>query len=215
MSNAPEAITESFRRAAMFLFNAVREQRIDAVLFAGLRGGEGTTTAVLHVARELRASFGLRPLVVEMSRKKPAVRAALKLPAYDKTIESIAAGVPLHECVQVCPDGLEVVTASDHTGDNGRLTPVDAALRRTLDQAKQVYDIVLVDALPVLVYADAMIAGAVLPNMMLVVQAGKTRYEMIDRVRRDLANQKITVLGAILNRHRDFIPGWLYRVFIR
>ena len=210
-SKTPPPTIDSFRRAALFLATAVREEHLESVLFSSPRGREGATTSVLNIARELKDSFGIRPLVVELNRGRPALCRLFRLDR-EKTIEAIDGDTTARACVQRTPQGLEVIPASDRKRDARRPFRIDETLRRILDEVRQSYDLVLADAPPVLDRADAIIAGDIVPRMMLVVRAGRTRYEMIDRIRRDLSSRNITILGAILNRHRRFVPAWIYRI---
>ncbi|MBI1897469.1 MAG: hypothetical protein HYS04_13240, partial [Acidobacteria bacterium] len=57
-------------------------------------------------------------------------------------------------------------------------------------------------------------AGAV-PHMVLVVRAGRTPHEVLERVQKEVASENVTIVGAILNQYRKFIPGWIYRWLIK
>jgi Mrp family chromosome partitioning ATPase len=80
---------------------------------------------------------------------------------------------------------------------------------------KDLFDVILIDTPPVLQHADAIAATAVVPNVVLVIEAGRTRYEMLDRVRSELSDAGATIVGNILNKHKRFIPGWIYRALVR
>jgi Mrp family chromosome partitioning ATPase len=92
---------------------------------------------------------------------------------------------------------------------------VAAALRRVLDKAEGVFDVALVDAPAVLDRADAVGAVAVVPDVVLVVEAGRTPRAAIERARTELARESARVVGSILTKHKRFIPQWLYDLLAR
>jgi Mrp family chromosome partitioning ATPase len=195
----------------MSLAAAARERNLRAVVFTGVRPGAGTTTTVIHVAMQLRDSFGLRPLVVELGGLRPVLARRFRLEAA-RSVEAVAAGTLAAECVQTTTGGLAVIPASSAKRKGRRAIDVAAVLRRILADVGGDYDLVLIDAPSMRDSADAVIAASVVPHIVLVVRAGRARHEIIERIRRELAARRIEVVGAVLNRHRRFIPGWLYRI---
>jgi Mrp family chromosome partitioning ATPase len=85
-----------------------------------------------------------------------------------------------------------------------------SGLKRVLSEVEEAFDVVLVDAPPLLTQADAIIAGTVVPRLILVVEAGRTNYEVLERVKRELATEDIRVAGTVLVKHKRFIPRWIY-----
>jgi len=46
----------------------------------------------------------------------------------------------------------------------------------------------------------------------MVVEAEKTRWEVAQKVRRQLEEGGIRILGAVLNKRQMRIPGWAYKM---
>ena len=96
---------ENYRKAALALANAIREGCTPSFLFCSALRGEGTTTAILNVARHLKSNCGLKPLIVELDLVKPAIARTLKLGA-DKTLQAISSGeLTVSECIQQSSQG--------------------------------------------------------------------------------------------------------------
>jgi polysaccharide biosynthesis transport protein len=204
----PAEISESFRRVALYLAEAVRGGEFRSVFFASATSGEGTTTTILETARHLRQVFGLRTLVIEWTRKKPGLAALLGL-RKERTLEDcVTQQLPLGECVQVVEPGLAVLPASERASQAGVSSD---ALQRMLVQAGADYDVVLVDAPPILEQADAFVVGRAIPHMVLVVRAGQTSEESVGNVRDRMTAANVRIVGAVLNRHRTILPRWISR----
>ena len=88
-------------------------------------------------------------------------------------------------------------------------------LRRILQEVEGKYDIALIDVPAILDSPDAIAAGAVVPRMLLVAESGRSRYEILQRVKHEIEGANIALLGAILNKHRRFIPEWVYCWLVR
>jgi Mrp family chromosome partitioning ATPase len=210
-----DEVHESYRRAAQVLATARREGRLRAVVFSSARSGEGVTTAVLHVAEHLRGEFALAPLVVELNRRRPALASRFGLDR-TRSVEAVATGRAMAKaCVQRTRSGIDVLAASGEDTTGGAPFDVTLVLRRILDQAGMDFDLVLIDAPAILERADAIAAVTVVPHVILIVEAGRTQREALERVRAELARENATVVGSILTKHKRFIPEWLYAWLVR
>lgn len=69
----------------------------------------------------------------------------------------------------------------------------------------------IIDAPPVLESIDAAHLAAPTMGLVLVVESRRLKYEVIRHGLEELGNQKISVLGTVLNRRRFDLPGFLYR----
>jgi len=198
---------ESYRKAALFLSKMVAGGD-RAVLFCSARRGEGTTTAVLNLAHQLQESYGLRPLVIELNRRSPALAKLFALsptPTLDDALES----KPAAECIQVTASGLSVIPGGCRRAANPH-PRLASGLTRVLSEVEGLFDVVLLDAPPILTQADAIIVGTVVPTLILVVESGRTNYEMLERVKRELATEEIRIAGTVLTKQKRFIPRWIH-----
>lgn len=198
---------ESYRKAALFLSNMVAEGS-HAVLLCSARHREGTTTAVLNLAHELQDSYGLRALVMELPRRKPVLAKLFALNPEQTLERALTRSAPVADCIQVTSAGLSVIAGGRH---NPGTTParLGPRLQEVLREVEDLADIVLIDAPPLLVQADALIAGTVVPQVVLVVESGRTDYDTLDRVKRELATEGVGIAGTILVKHQRFIPRWI------
>jgi len=196
---------------------AVRERRYKSVLVASPSRGEGTTTISLSLAVQLRESFDLRPLVIEMNRRRPAFARLFGIDA-KIGLTSIAAGESsVSKAIQPGPRGISLIPVGPRVRRGEPLPDLTRSLCRVLQETEENFDAILVDAPPILEDPDVVAWAAVVPRLLLVVKAGRTRFEVVERVRRELedAVNGFSVVGAILNQQPRFIPGWLYRPLFR
>ena len=73
------------------------------------------------------------------------------------------------------------------------------------------YDWVIIDGPPVTTYPDVGSIAAAVSGAILVIEAESTRQEVVEEAKRVLDVSGVDLLGAVLNRRRYHIPGFIYR----
>jgi Mrp family chromosome partitioning ATPase len=202
---------ESFRKVADLLSHQAREKSIRSVVLTGVSPRCGTTTTAVAVAKELATLAGLRTLLVDMNVRRPAVA---RLFAKETTGPVEAWSAPEGGELSATPissaPGLSILSAP-----SAGVSVSAETIRRIVQRASERFDIVLFDTPPVLGYVDAFVVAGVTQGMVVVVEAGQTPFEVVDRVQHEIQVRGISLIGAVLNKHRRFIPGWVYRLFAR
>jgi Mrp family chromosome partitioning ATPase len=203
---------EGYWKAAAILANSVRGRQFDGILVSAPSRGEGTTTVSLKVAHALSTRCDVRPLLVELDFWKPVLVKKLDLDP-EKTLDKVLAGkLCVPAAVQILENGIAVLAAAVKPNPPDRhLAPLVAEI---MDYAVGRADIVLVDTPPLTEHGAVLSVGSVIPRVMLVVRAGRTSGKTIGRFQQDLRNAGIEVCGAILNREKRFVPGWIERLFV-
>lgn len=83
-----------------------------------------------------------------------------------------------------------------------------SSMKRLLSTLKTQFDVVIIDAPPVLPVADPAILAAQSDGVLLVVRAGKTQRRTVAHAQALLVQARATILGCVLT-HADFsIPGY-------
>ena len=93
--------------------------------------------------------------------------------------------------------------------------PADLLGSQKVDQIiaalQETADILLFDAPPVIAVADAVILGAKVDGVLLIIQAGKTRREHAERAKATLETANVRIVGAALtNAPKDQAMGSYY-----
>jgi Mrp family chromosome partitioning ATPase len=76
---------------------------------------------------------------------------------------------------------------------------------------KERYSLILLDAPSIAESSDALLAAPETDGIVMVVEAGSTRWQVAENAREKLAMQGGNVLGVILNKRRFYIPSFIYR----
>lgn len=182
------------------------------------QSGDGATYAIRTVADGLRAyQNDWRILLVDANFKHPALSEAAEPGAKGWAEQAIADDPPpqalditaQHPRIEILP-AVTNAAAPKLVLDQARLS----WLRQVLAQARQNFDVVLVDLPPVLQGdAEAQAIAPLLDAVVLVVKAGKTRKPVISQAVGILEGVDAKPAGVILNQRRMLIPKWIYQRF--
>lgn len=164
--------------------------------------GEGTTSLVMDLAilQAMRTSARIFILDVEPRAGESVVErfAALGAEFEEQASRSI------HQI-----KGRELYISAPIDGEN--LSVADSAWMSVIARARSKYDIVLIDAPPVSRSSAAVTLAPLADLNLLVVEAEQTRAPASRNLISAIEGAGAEVTGAILNKRRFHIPGWLYR----
>lgn len=188
------------------VFQAVDESgkvRNRVVAFTAASPGEGVTYVVNTLAKEIATHTNKRVLAVD-----------------SLGLQNILVADPQQisrQCFETQIDNLLTLPA---TMDG--LVEVRPALRSTLWQGDPEYrlscikalrwnfDYILIDCPALKVSSDAATLAPIVDGVAVVVEAGRTRREQINRTKAVIEQAGGDFLGFVLNQRRYPVPGWLY-----
>lgn len=207
----PLAVAEEYSK----MFNAIKlrhsDRKIKALLITSSVHGEGTSSVCSQFARSLTQGGQEKVLVVDANLRTPALHHIFGLEREKGFVELLQGSASANELIKETKfPNLFVLTSGRATNEPSRLLS-SPHLKEALAEWNRRYSFVLFDSTPVLAYADAVILSRLIEGVVLVVQAGKTRWEVIRRAQETLNNVKAPLLGVVLNRRQYVIPKRVYK----
>jgi capsular exopolysaccharide synthesis family protein len=159
---------------------------------------EGKSSTVCNLAISF-AQTANRVVVVEADLRRPRAVGYLGLPGGVGLTNVLVGKADIQEAVQIWGDGLFHVLTSGPVAPNPSELLGSRRMADLLDYLRDSYDVVLVDAPPVLPFADAVATGPACDGAILIVRYGKTRADHLRRTTETLTTVNIPVLGSVLN----------------
>ena len=209
--NGSSNMVEEYHRMKLQLQAADSEGTQKTLVFFSSLQGEGTSTVVSSFAKSI-ACKGETVLLIDANLRHPVLHQVFHLEQKRGLAELLKGKSSLSDVTQKTrTPNLSVITSGSDTAnpfslfDCGAMTAAIAAIK---EQAAWV----LFDAPPVNSYNDALALAAKTDGAVMVVEAEKTRWEVAQKVRRQLEEGGIRILGAVLNKRQMRIPGWAYRM---
>jgi capsular exopolysaccharide synthesis family protein len=162
------------------------------------RSGEGKTTVASNLAICL-AQVGRRVLLVDADLRRPMQHEIHGLRRECGLVQILRDVSPVDRVVQATPvKNLGVVTSGPDVPNPAELLSAPF-LREFLDCARADYDMVIIDAPPLLTVADPAIIGALVDAVLLVVRVATTKRDDAARAVELLKGLGTPVLGGLIN----------------
>ncbi|HST84664.1 MAG TPA: polysaccharide biosynthesis tyrosine autokinase [Kineosporiaceae bacterium] len=159
---------------------------------------EGKTTTACNIALTL-AQSGARVVLVEGDLRKPAVGTYLGISNAAGLTNVLAGHHELRDVLVSYQRDTLAVLPSGPTPPNPSEMLGSQQMRQLLANLAAAYDIVIIDAPPLLPVTDAAVLAAAADGAILVIRHGKSRREEVERATQALASVNAKVLGTVLN----------------
>ena len=215
VNEAVADLPEEFVRELGILRNSLetalpdKEKRV--VLFTSSSHDEGTTTLAASYARVLASHARQRVLLVELNARRPSLFWKLGLSSEIGITHYWSDNRPLTSVVQTTElESLDVITVGQNDPAAIQIGLVEG-LPRLAKEAVATYDTVIIDAPPVVGSPETPPMTAHVDGVVLVVHAGKTKREIVQRSIGMIDQFDGNVLGVVLNRKKYFIPDFIYK----
>ncbi len=193
---APRA--EAFRKIRTGLQFVDVDRAHKVVLVTSSVAGEGKTTTACNLAITL-AQSGKRVLLIDADLRRPRAARYLGLPTGVGLTSVLVGTASLEDAVQPWGDDLMWVLASGPIPPNPSEMLGSRHMRELLAQLRDEYDLVLIDAPPVLPVTDAATTAAACDGVIVVVRHGSTRREQVTGTVTALRTVDANLLGTVLN----------------
>jgi len=213
----PPAEAEAFSliRAHLRFFNIDRDLR--TVVIASAAPGDGKTTIARHLA-EAAARLGSRVLLLEVDLRHPTLAQQLDIQSGPGLVDVLIGAVPVGEATQrvdlEVPPGewvkgrtLDVVAAGNVLPPNPAELIESHAMGAVLEQAKSVYDLIVIDTPTLTAVSDAFPLLTKVDGVVIVGRIGRSRRDAAERLHQILASSGAPLLGVIANGSKSGGPG--------
>ena len=202
---------EQYRRLAASLHQFQVERGIKKVMVASAVAGEGKTLTALNLAVTLSESYLRRVVLVDADLRCPRVHELLDSAPIHGLNEALKAARPTPLILTTVSPRLSILPAGQADPDPmGQLT--GARMASVLNELAQQFDWVVVDTSPVVMIPDANLLAGMVDGALIVIRAGQTSYDLVDRAIQELGRKRI--LGLVLNQVEDKVsqyPAYAYR----
>ena len=152
---------------------------------------EGKSSVSVALAESI-ADMGKSVILVDADIRNSVMASKLEITGADKGLSHFLSG----QCVLA-----DVIMATNipkfHILLSGPEAPNPTEL---LESMKNVYDYIIIDCPPLGLVIDAAIIGHQSDGAIIVVEAGKVKYRLVQNVKDQLENSGVSVLGVVLNK---------------
>ncbi len=210
-----DPLLEAYRAVRNSIAFAGVDQRIDVLTVTSCAPGEGKSTFAVHLATCF-ALDGHRVVVVDCDFRRPTQHRNFADLVNDRGVSSVLnQTTPLADAVQATPlDNLFVLTSGPLPSNPGRVVE-SLRLRQVVQELARTYEMVIVDAPPLLAVSDAVSLSRASRGTLLVVESERTTRRMLSDARARLEAGGVEPIGAVLNKVQEGRTGGYYRQYAR
>jgi capsular exopolysaccharide synthesis family protein len=213
---SPQEGKETGREKAMLSLY----QRIESLLphaqkrvvqFIGSRAGEGASTIACEFGMMTAKKLNKSVLILDADQQNPQQHLLAGItPEYgwedllnnggdlDKVIYQVKGS-----SLSICPVSPNVVITRD-LFDSPRMGDLWNSL-------KDHFDLVIVDSPPATTSPDGIAISRHVDGVVLVLEAEKTRWPVVDKARETIEKNGGKLLGIVLNKRQYYIPDFIYK----
>jgi capsular exopolysaccharide synthesis family protein len=195
-ARSPEA--EAFRILRTNIQFCKKDNALKKIMFTSAIHGEGKSVIAANTAVAL-AQTGKKVIILDCDLRNPVQHRI-----FDKVNQGIANvlvdGLPVMSFVQETEvENLKILTSGVIPPNQSELLGSDK-MQAVFHELVDNFDYVIVDAPPVLAFADALVLASNLDGIILVLNAGIIGAELAEKAKKLLLQARGELLGAILNR---------------
>ncbi|HTB10572.1 MAG TPA: polysaccharide biosynthesis tyrosine autokinase [Bryobacteraceae bacterium] len=214
VADPSEQALSNYEEAIRTLRNSILltdfDRRLRSVLLTSASPSEGKSTVAAHLAAT-HASQHKRTLLIDGDLRRPSVHRLFQVPnsmglsnVLMKEISWLDAVVPMD-----VPDGLHILPAGPSTRRASDL--IGMGLAELIEEATREYDLVVLDAPPLLGFAEPLQMATAVDGVIVVARAGDTSRKALSSVITTLARLRANLVGVVLNEvHREVSAGYYY-----
>ena len=201
----------AYERIIQRLLKFRRAPRQGVILVTSAVAGEGTSTVARNIALALGRHETEQILLVDANIRKPTQHKAFGFEREVGLSDVLLGVAPLTSSMRGDDaSDMSVMTAGSKVPSPAQLL-TGPAFQGVVMGVSSLYDWVIVDGPPLTAYPDSASIAAVCGGALLVTRAESTRFEVVEEAKRILEETGVDLLGAVLNRRRYHIPGFIYR----
>ncbi len=171
---------------------------------------EGCSTVASNLASIFAKDGSLKILLIDGNLRNPSLHKHFEL-ENDKGLSDLLLGRATADDViqETTLQNLSVITGGNGKEDQTEFLE-NATLEEKLRSIKDKADYLIFDSPPVNAYPETHVLSSQMDGVILVVQAGRVRWEIAQKTKEQLELAHANILGVVLNRKKFIIPKFLY-----
>jgi capsular exopolysaccharide synthesis family protein len=179
------------------LRSVIMDQSVQNVLITSALRGEGKSTAAAHLAVAC-AQLGKRVLLVDADFRQPTLHKRFSTSNIPGLSDILFGQQPSSAIIALEQPGLFLLPARASTRRACDL--VSTRFSAILEKVSQEFDLVIVDAPPMLGFPESLDLARSVSSVLLVTKASATSGKAVEQTLALLAHARANVLGVVMNQ---------------
>jgi capsular exopolysaccharide synthesis family protein len=206
---------ESIRSLRNSILLGSFDRQYRSLLVTSAAPGEGKTTTAANLATA-HAEQGKRTLLIDGDLRRPSVHRNFNLPSM-VGLSNVLLGEISWRAAVIKVEGLEELHILAAGPPSRRASDlIGRGLSEILEEASSDYDLVVLDAPPLLGFAEPLQMATAVDGVIVVARAGQTSRKAVASVLATLNRLRAKVVGLVLNEvHKELSDSYYYYGYYR
>ena len=197
--NPKSRAAEAFRTLRTNIQFSGLDENIQSIVVTSSGPSEGKSTVLINLAITI-AQSGKKVVVIDCDLRKPTVHKKIGLPNAEGLTNLLIQDKKCDELVQPTNIPNLFVLTSGPTPPNPAELLGTKKMRQVFGELKQTFDMVLIDAPPVIAVTDAQILSTIVDGTLIVASYGNTEKLALIKSKELLDKVGAKILGVVLNK---------------
>ena len=202
-------LRETFRSLRNSIRFASLDKQLKSFVVTSSVIGEGKTFFTSNIAISL-VTEGKKILIIDGDLRRPSLHSQFQKSNEKGLTNYLAGDVDIADIqVQTHIDGLTIIPTGPIPPDPVRIVESNKMHYFISDMLGK-YDIVIIDAPPVIPVTDAIVFGHYVDGVVVVIESGRVSKTMFSDTTENIKKANINILGIVLNKVTDYRAAYYY-----
>jgi capsular exopolysaccharide synthesis family protein len=196
--NPKSPVSEAYRTLRTNIQFSSFDNELDTILVTSSGPSEGKSTTAANLALSM-AEVDKKVLLIDCDLRKPSIHKKLNI-SNNKGLSNLLIGqFKFDEVAQKYSDNMCILTSGTVPPNPSEML-ASKKMRQFLEEAKKIFDFIILDTPPVVAVTDAQLLSTMVGGVLLVVAAGQAEIGAAEKAKELLENVKANIVGVVLNK---------------
>ncbi|MGI6114160.1 MAG: CpsD/CapB family tyrosine-protein kinase [Mahellales bacterium] len=196
--NPKSPFAEAYRTLRTNIQFANPDKDIKTIMVTSAGPGEGKSTTVCNLALAI-AQSEKKVLVIDADLRRSNIHKIFGLPNLDGLTTLLTEDININAAVSfIDVPNLYVLTSGPKPPNPSELLG-SKRMEALLTKVKDEFDIILIDAPPILPVADASVLGTIVDGSIMLINYGQVDFDLAAKAKEQLEKVNARIMGVIIN----------------
>lgn len=203
---------QSYQAVSEQIHLLTKNKDVHSLLITSALGREGSHWVTANIGFYLACQLQQKVLIIDADFRKSSASKSFKLGKALGLASFIENEAPIEKIIKSINEGLDVIPAGRTKKNPLALLESDKMKNLILD-AKEEYDIVLMNCASLRTSKDAVVLGGFTDGVVINISESKVRRQVLQNSYEQLKENNVNVIGCIFNNRTYSIPKFFYDRF--
>jgi len=207
LKNPKSRSAEAFRTLRTNIQFSSLDKELKSIVVTSSGSGEGKSTIMSNLAITM-AESGMKVILVDCDLRKPSIHKKIGITNSVGLTNVLVQGVKKEECVvKTTVNNLFILTSGPIPPNPAELLG-SKKMRDFIEELKKEFDLVLIDAPPVLAVTDAQILSTIVDGVIFIVSYGEAQKKALIDAKHLIDKVGGKILGIVFNKVPEAVSGY-------